>query len=325
MIPEDDKVLLSSSPMRYTISEAEAFYRVARLGSFRAAADHLSLTQPTVSLRIKELERVFGGELFDRTTYRPLPTPLGTAIFGDVERMLAQADFVQQRVKGAVPGGGLLRIGAGDTFAMRILPDLLAELASSHPALKITATVDLSIRLEQLLLERAIDIAFLSDPRVNEGIRVVPIWSVDFAWVIGKSLAFEGSLATPENLEHLPIFTNGLPSSLHTTMQFWFGLRGLTPRHINICNNLPVIARLANAGTGAALVPRDILELCGHDLSLRVLDADPPVPTHNICATWREGAAEAAECAYLAEVAQRLIRHDLGARQNRPKALPTIA
>jgi DNA-binding transcriptional LysR family regulator len=311
--------------MRYTLSQAEAFYWVSRLGSFRAAADHLNLTQPTVSLRIKELERVFGGKLFDRTTYRPLPTALGSAIYGDIERMLAQADFVQQRVKGALPGGGLLRIGAADTFAMRILPGLLAELATTHPALSTTVTVDLSTKLERLLLERAIDIAFLSDPRASEGIRVVPIWSVDFTWVIGRSLDYDGRVATPEKLENLPIFSNGLPSSLHTTMLFWFGLRGVVPRHINICNNLPVMARLANSGTGAALIPRDMIELCGDDLNLRRLKADPPVPPHNLCATWREGATEAAECAYLVEVAQRLIQRHLGTAQRRSRAARSSA
>jgi DNA-binding transcriptional LysR family regulator len=311
--------------MRYTLSQAEAFYWVARLGSFRAAADHLNLTQPTISLRVKELERAFGGELFDRSSYRPLPTTLGRTIYGDVERMLAQADVVQQRVKGAMPGSGSLRIGAADVFALRILPDLLAELASNHPALTITVTVDVGTKLERLLSERAIDIAFTSDPRVIQGVRVVPVWSVDFVWVIGQSLAFEGNLATPEKLENLPIFTNGLPSSLNSTMQFWFGLRGITPRHINVCNNLPVIARLANAGTGAALLPRDIIDLCGHDLNLRILDADPPVPTHSLCATWREGATEVAQCAYLVEVAQQLIQRHLGNLPYRSTAAAALA
>ena len=67
--------------MRYTFGQAEAFYWVARLGGFRAAAQHLNLSQPTVSLRIKELERILGGELFDRSLYRPVPTTLGNAIY----------------------------------------------------------------------------------------------------------------------------------------------------------------------------------------------------------------------------------------------------
>ena len=56
--------------MRYTLNQAEAFYWVAKLGSFRAAAAHLHLTQPTVSLRVRELEKNLGAELLDRSLYR---------------------------------------------------------------------------------------------------------------------------------------------------------------------------------------------------------------------------------------------------------------
>ena len=67
--------------MRYTLGQAEAFYWVAKLGSFRAAATQLNLTQPTVSLRVRELERNLGAELLDRSLYRPVMTPAGVAIY----------------------------------------------------------------------------------------------------------------------------------------------------------------------------------------------------------------------------------------------------
>jgi DNA-binding transcriptional LysR family regulator len=119
--------------MRYTFGQAEAFYWVARLGGFRAAANHLNLSQPTVSLRVKELERILGDELFDRSLYRPTPTTLGSAIYADVERMLSHAEQVQRRSKDAQTTRGLLRIGAADSFAALILPGLLASLAHAPP------------------------------------------------------------------------------------------------------------------------------------------------------------------------------------------------
>jgi DNA-binding transcriptional LysR family regulator len=291
--------------MRYTFGQAEAFYWVARLGGFRAAATHLNLAQPTVSLRVKELERILGGELFDRALYRPVPTTLGSAIYADVERMLAHAEQVQRRSKDALPGRSLLRIGAADSFAAMILPDLLAALAARHTALQVDVTVDFSTRLEQLLLDRSIDIAFLSQPRAHEGITIVPLWLIDLVWVVGKSLPFDGEVATPENLVDLPIFTNSSPSGLFTTIQMWFGTKGLKPHRMNTCNPLTVIARLANAGTGAALIPREMIRVSGDDLALRVLEAKPPIPSHNLCAMWWDNES-AAECAYLADLAREI-------------------
>lgn len=296
--------------MRYTFGQAEAFYWVARLGGFRAAATHLNLSQPTVSLRVKELERVLGGALFDRTAYRPVPTTLGNAIYADIERMLTHAQQVQRRSKDALPGRGLLRIGAADSFAARILPELLASLALRQPTLQVDVTVDFSTRLEQLLLDRSIDIAFLSEPRAHEGITITPLWLIDLVWVIGKDLPFARDVATPESLVDLPIFTNSSPSGLFTTIQMWFGTRGLKPHRLNTCNPLTVIARLASAGTGAALLPREIIRLSGDDIELHVLGADPPVPSHNLCAMWWDNES-AAECAYMADMARRISAQSL--------------
>ncbi|TWT02892.1 LysR family transcriptional regulator [Reyranella sp. CPCC 100927] len=291
--------------MRYTFGQAEAFYWVARLGGFRAAASHLNLSQPTVSLRVKELERVLGAALFNRTLYRPSLTTFGEAIYGDVERILVHAEQVQRRSAGGGTGRSLMRIGAADSFAARILPDLLASLATQRPELQVDVTVDFSTRLEQQLLDRSIDIAFLSQPRAHDGITIVPLWLIDLVWVIGTNLPFEGDVATPEKLVDLPVFTNGPPSGLFTTIQMWFGSRGLKPHRLNTCNPLTVIARLAGAGTGAALLPREMLRLSGDDLKLRVLEAEPPIPSHNLCVMWW-GNEASGEYAYLADMARRI-------------------
>jgi len=156
-----------------------------------------------------------------------------------------------------------------------------------------------------LLLDRSIDIAFLSQPRVNDGIVTVPLWLIDLVWVVGKDLAFAGDVATPENLVDLPIFTNSSPSGLFSTIQMWFGSRGLRPQRLNTCNPLTVIARLAGAGTGAALIPREMIKLSGGDLALRVLEARPPIPSHNLCAMWWENEAET-EYVYLADLARQI-------------------
>lgn len=297
--------------MRYTFGQAEAFYWVARLGGFRAAASHLNLSQPTVSLRVKEFERILGSDLFDRALYRPVPTALGAAIYADVERLLTHGEQVQRLSKEALPGRKLLRIGAADSFAAAILPELLASLAARHSELQVDVTVDFSTRLEQLLLDRAIDIAFLSQPRVHDGIAIVPLWLIDLVWVIGKDLSFAGEVATPENLVDLPIFTNSSPSGLFTTIQMWFGSRGLRPQRLNTCNPLTVIARLASAGTGAALIPREMIRLSGEGLALRVLEAKPPIPSHNLCAMWWENEPES-EYIYLADLARQIAARRMG-------------
>ena len=74
--------------MRHSFRQLEAFYWVARLGSFRAAAQRLHLTQPTITLRIKELEKKLDKLLFDRSEYRARLTRQGTFVFTHAARNL---------------------------------------------------------------------------------------------------------------------------------------------------------------------------------------------------------------------------------------------
>ena len=291
--------------MRYTLAQAEAFYWTARLRGFRAAAARLNLSQPTVSLRVQELERVLDGPLFDRSGYRPTPSALGRAIYDDVERMLRIADGVQRRAQGPAALLGPIRIGAADSFAARVLPALLERLARLHPALQVDVTVEASVGLHALLLDGKVDIAFLSQPTAHAGLRVMPLWSLPLVWAVGRRLGFDSPVATPASMVDLPIFTNPAPSNLFTSIQCWFGAAGLQPRRINTCGPLHVIARLASAGTGAALLPIDVIEDCPERDELVILDADPPVPPHHMCAMWWANHAEA-ECMLLSGLAAEI-------------------
>lgn len=291
--------------MRYTLSQAEAFFWVAKLGSFRAAAAHLSLTQPTVSLRVRELERSLGAELLDRSMYRPVMTPVGVAIYADTERMLAIAEQIQRRARNSPSEERLLRIGTAESFATLVLPDLLSALEVRHPLWQINVEVDVSTRLETALLDRAIDIAFLAQPRVHDGISIVPLWSIDSVWAVGTHCMFEGETVTPAILVNVPIYTTAPPSGLFTNMMAWFGAHGVKPGRVVTCDTIAVIARLASARGGAALIPEAMVSAYGRDLDLRVPKSNPPILPLNICAMWWDEAG-GTECAYMADLARQL-------------------
>ena len=303
--------------MRYTLSQAEAFFWVAKLGSFRAAAAHLNLTQPTVSLRVRELERGLGTELLDRSLYRPVMTPVGVAIYADTERMLAIAEQIQRRSHTLPSEERLLRIGAAESFAALVLPDLLAALEVRHPLWQINVEVDVSTRLETSLLDRAIDIAFLAQPRVHDGISIVPLWSIDSVWAVGKDCMFEGETVTPEMLVNVPIYTTAPPSGLFTNMMAWFGAHGVKPSRVVTCDTIAVIARLASARGGAALIPEAMVSASGRDLDLRVPKSSPPILPLNICAMWWDDAG-GIEGAYMADLARQLCAPLTGGKLTSP-------
>ena len=83
--------------MRATLNQLEAFYWIARLGGFHAAATRLNLTQPTVSLRIRGLEEALGVRLFERAGRQAGLTTEGRHLLPQAERMIGLAEELQMK------------------------------------------------------------------------------------------------------------------------------------------------------------------------------------------------------------------------------------
>ena len=73
------------------LQQLETFFWVVKLGSFAAAATRLHATQSTISMRIRELEKSLGVELFDRSQRSAKLTPKGSELMGYAERLLDMA------------------------------------------------------------------------------------------------------------------------------------------------------------------------------------------------------------------------------------------
>src|SRR5438445_54739 len=110
------------------LDHLKAFADVVELGSFSAAAERLNLTQPAVSLQVRQLERRFGTLLVERVGRRTRPTAAGA----DLLLHVAQIDAAVQAALEAVARHdgkvmGKVRIGTGATACIFLLPPVLKK------------------------------------------------------------------------------------------------------------------------------------------------------------------------------------------------------
>ena len=144
-----------------SIKQVEAFYWSGQLGSFVAAAERLNTTQSNISKRIQELEYTLG-----RGAVRPQQA-------GDSpDRERPGADARQRRVaahayarlrqigKLELAVAGPFRFGVTEAVALTWLPRFSALIQSSFEGLIPISTVDTSLNLNQLLLDRKIDLGY---------------------------------------------------------------------------------------------------------------------------------------------------------------------
>jgi hypothetical protein len=114
---------------RVTIAQIEAFCCIMRYGSFRAAASHLNLTQPTLSIRIRGMEDVLGFQLFKKVGRGSQPTMNAEAILPQAERLLVMAEDFTTRPKPTDALRGSLRLGAPDCFGTSACPTFSGNCA----------------------------------------------------------------------------------------------------------------------------------------------------------------------------------------------------
>lgn len=169
-----------------TFEQLKTFYWVARLGGFRRASEHLSLSQPAVSTRISTLEAELGVALFERTAKGAGLTKSGTMLLGYAEQMLFVEEEITKRVANPSETEGLFRIGSSETIAQAWLPEFLKAFSAEYPRVNIDLTVDISGNLRNSLLQQDIDLAFLMGPVSEFTVENVELPKFDLHWYKAK-------------------------------------------------------------------------------------------------------------------------------------------
>jgi DNA-binding transcriptional LysR family regulator len=276
--------------MQFSLAQLEALHWVVRLGSFRAAATRLNLTQPAVSVRIRELEAAAGGKLFLKGSYRAKPTPLGRELAAHAEQVISACEELEGRFAAAEELRGPIRIGVADSFAMVCLPELMRRIESRFPRARAEIRVDFSVLLNESLHAGDLDIAVLTAPAPGPLVMVEPLVEHQLRWVASRRLALGKGTLKPADLASVPIITNPDPSNLYTSITGWFAAAGVQPVRIHTCNSLMIMTRLALAGAGISLLPVAILRREIATGRLRLLNVLPKVPAHALAVAYRRDA-----------------------------------
>jgi DNA-binding transcriptional LysR family regulator len=112
---------------RLELSELRAFCVAIELGSLGRAAQRLRVTQPALSKRMRELERVAGTQLLTRSSRGVQPTAAGERLYAEARPLLTQAEHVEEVLEGLRDEHAPIRLAAGHTIAEYLLPGPLSE------------------------------------------------------------------------------------------------------------------------------------------------------------------------------------------------------
>lgn len=272
--------------MRLTLAQMEALYWTARLGSVVAAAARLGLTQPSVSLRLKDLRYATGIEPFERGRTGQKLTPEGHRLLEQVSDVLERVETIGSGVHGDIDGP--LRLGLAEGFAVVCLPRLLPELTRAYPALHPELTVATTVELEAHLLAGRLDLAIMVNP-VGSGLDTLPLGTHITQWVAGPGWDLPEPVR-PADLAELPIIVNPPSSTMHRRMMDWFATAAIRPSHVSICSSGAIALQLVAAGLGLSLAPTNMVRAYPQPGLLRVLVSEPVVEPGHVYIGRRSGS-----------------------------------
>ncbi len=180
-----------------TLHQLRTFRAVAEQLSFSAAAHELSISQPSVSYQVKELEAVLGLPLIDRLGKRVRLTEAGEVLYEYARRtltLLDEATLVMEQMRGIERG--TLRVGASTTVGIYVIPLALGAYKKLHPNLALSLEIGARETLQERVKRGVLDLAVLSLPIADPDLESTSFMDDELVMVVpaGHPLAGRSNL-----------------------------------------------------------------------------------------------------------------------------------
>jgi DNA-binding transcriptional LysR family regulator len=242
--------------MDVRLSHLRTLREVARRGSFSRAGEALRLSQPAVSLHIRQLETEFGVTLLERLGKRAFPTAAGEILLAHGERAFAEIEAARTALsrKGDAVGGRV-RLGTGGTASIYLLPPLLRRLRLRHPALELTVTTGNTRDIAQAVIDNALDVAVVTLPVAARELNVTPFYRDGLVVIApGEARWRKRKSIAPETLarEKLILFERG--GAIRAVMDGWFAKARTAPSVTMEIGNAEASKKLVGAGLGLSII-----------------------------------------------------------------------
>jgi LysR family hydrogen peroxide-inducible transcriptional activator len=288
-----------------TLRQLHYFHALARESHFGRAAEACAVTQPALSMQIKELEDALGVVLIERDARKARLTKFGEEAAARVDQILRSVDELGNLARAS--GGelaGHFRIGMIPTIAPYLLPALIGDLAQSHPDVELHMREAVTSKLIQELAEGRIDGAILALPISEPSLTEVALFSENFLLV---RPAADDRLPVPasEKLREMKLL---LLEEGHCfreqALSFCKMPRGRS-REAMDASSLSTLVQMVSAGLGVTLIPEMAVRLETRSAAVAVARFKDPQPSRIVGMVWRRTTPLARQLLQLSDVVQR--------------------
>ncbi len=217
--------------------ELKTFVTLVEVKNFTKTAELLLMSQPSVSLHIKNLETEFQTKLFIRSPKQLKITPSGEILYDRAKQLISMYDQTKQDILDLQTSvRGTLKIGASFTIGEYILPSLLYDIQKEHQALELEVVIGNTKEIVQSVKRHEVDIGLIEGQTNEKELSVHPF--------LKDELFVVSSAKHPLALMKRDIFISDLQNQVWVTREVGSGTREYL-NHVIRSNGLKVKSLLS--------------------------------------------------------------------------------
>jgi LysR family transcriptional regulator, hydrogen peroxide-inducible genes activator len=287
-----------------TLKQLRYLSALAEHRHFGRAAEACAVTQPALSMQIRELEKFLEVELVERRPGEVVFTDIGTEVARRGERVLAGSrdlvDFARHRSR---PLTGRLMLGIIPTLAPYLLPKLLPALQRSYPELRVELRETQTRMLVDELSRGTLDVLLLALPVPDGEVETVRLFDDPFLLAVPASDARPAtSRVSARDIDpHDLILLEEGHCLRDQALAYCADARRDNGLGLGATSLATVMQMVAN-GYGVTLVPQVAVDVEVRDERVKLLRFVPPAPGRTIGLAWRATSPRKADFAALGRV-----------------------
>ncbi|MCI0756359.1 LysR family transcriptional regulator [Teichococcus vastitatis] len=265
--------------MAVTLKGLRAFSTVLRYGSFTRAAGLLNITQPALTVQIRQLEDSLGLKLLDRIPKGAEPTAAGRELARSLEPLLQELDHTIAGLQDlAARRRGMVRLAALPSVASSVLPGAIARLRESHPSLQVRVREAVTGQVYDLVRAGEVDLGIATDLKPGGELSLQRLFEDQILAVLPPGHALAALSAIPLSaLARERLLLLEADSSIRRLVDDAFAAAGHIVAAAQEAVHMGTLVSMARAGLGIVLIPSSAAEIrMAPELAVRPI-GNPPI------------------------------------------------
>jgi len=288
-----------------TLKQLRYFEALAQHGHFGRAAQACAISQPALSVQIRELEESLGTELFERGARQIRLTNFGEEFATRVRGILRSVDELGELAMASRDHlVGRLRIGVIPTIAPYLLPEIITDLNAANSGIDIQIRESLTPILVRELADGRLDAAIVALPVSEPSLTEVSLFEENF--VLVRPVADEGKpVPGHEDLREMKLLLLEEGHCFRDQALSFCNIQSSRPREMLDASSLATLVQMVGAGLGVTLIPEMAIAVETRSAPVSIASFRHPQPSRTIGMIWRKTSPLAKQLRQISEVVRK--------------------